>query len=162
MSDGLAQGPHTGRREEPDTLCFTPQTLTNQIPCPSVTYCSSLCIFLPMLFRHLIPSSRCHSNLKFTSNVNEYVTFSIICSASDDVPRADEIRTLVKDIWDLRIAKLRSSIDIFVKSDATRAKVAASVISNAGVSGEWRCLMGWMFQMLCGGASIPLPREGID
>lgn len=44
-------------------------------------------------------------------------------SATDDIPHADEIRTLVKDIWDLRIAKLRSSIDTFVKSDATHAKV---------------------------------------
>ena len=44
-------------------------------------------------------------------------------SAPDNVPRADEIRTLIKDIWDLRIAKLRSSIDVFVKSEATHAKV---------------------------------------
>ena len=44
-------------------------------------------------------------------------------SATDDIPHADEIRTLVKDIWDLRIAKLRSSIDTFVKSEATHAKV---------------------------------------
>ena len=41
----------------------------------------------------------------------------------DDIPHADETRTLIKDIWDLRIAKLRSSIDTFVKSDATHAKV---------------------------------------
>jgi len=37
--------------------------------------------------------------------------------------KADEIRTLVKDIWDIRIAKLRSSIDVFLKSDAAHAKV---------------------------------------
>lgn len=43
----------------------------------------------------------------------------------DDIPRADEIRTLVKDIWDLRVAKLRSSsLDGFVKhSDISHAKV---------------------------------------
>lgn len=37
--------------------------------------------------------------------------------------KADEIRTLVKDIWDVRMAKLRSSIDVFLKSEATHAKV---------------------------------------
>ena len=46
-----------------------------------------------------------------------------MCSAPDDIPKADKIRSLVKDIWDLRVAKLRSSIDIFVKSDSTYAKV---------------------------------------
>ena len=29
----------------------------------------------------------------------------------------------MKDIWDLRVAKLRKSTDTFVKSDATHAKV---------------------------------------
>ncbi|KAK7113906.1 DNA replication complex GINS protein PSF2-like [Littorina saxatilis] len=43
--------------------------------------------------------------------------------ATDDIPRADEVKTLIKDIWDVRMAKLRSSIDIFVKSDATHAKL---------------------------------------
>ncbi|KAL5022888.1 hypothetical protein ScPMuIL_002043 [Solemya velum] len=51
------------------------------------------------------------------------VTQLILKSATDDIPHADEIRTLVKDIWDLRIAKLRSSIDTFVRSDATHAKL---------------------------------------
>ena len=41
----------------------------------------------------------------------------------DDIPRADEIRTLVKDIWDLRVAKLRSSVVTFVGSSAVHAKV---------------------------------------
>lgn len=44
-------------------------------------------------------------------------------SAMDDVPKADELRTLVKDIWDLRIAKLRKSIDSFMSSDSMVAKV---------------------------------------
>ncbi|KAL4221382.1 DNA replication complex GINS protein PSF2 [Mactra antiquata] len=43
--------------------------------------------------------------------------------AIDDIPHADETRTLIKDIWDLRMAKLRSSVDTFVKSDATHAKL---------------------------------------
>ncbi|XP_041377098.1 DNA replication complex GINS protein PSF2-like [Gigantopelta aegis] len=51
------------------------------------------------------------------------VTQLLLKSATDDIPKADEVRTLIKDIWDLRIAKLRSSIDTFVKSDATHAKL---------------------------------------
>ena len=60
-----------------------------------------------------------------TSFCNLYTVISVLLSfsAMDDIPRADDIRTLVKDIWDLRIAKLRSSIDPFVKSDMTHAKV---------------------------------------
>ena len=50
-------------------------------------------------------------------------------SAMDDIPRADEIRTLVKDIWDLRVAKLRSSVDTFVRSDAVHAKVFIYIIN---------------------------------
>ncbi|CAC5387347.1 DNA replication complex GINS protein PSF2-like [Mytilus californianus] len=51
------------------------------------------------------------------------ITQLLLKCATDDIPHADEIRTLVKDIWDLRIAKLRSSIDTFLKSDATHAKL---------------------------------------
>lgn len=47
----------------------------------------------------------------------------MIYSAVDDVPKADELHTLVKDIWDLRISKLRSSIDKFISSDSMVAKV---------------------------------------
>ncbi|KAK2150215.1 hypothetical protein LSH36_418g02084 [Paralvinella palmiformis] len=49
------------------------------------------------------------------------ITQLLLQHAPDNIPKADEIRMLVKDIWDLRIAKLRSSIDIFVKSDVTHA-----------------------------------------
>lgn len=51
------------------------------------------------------------------------VTQLILKHAPDNIPKADEIRTLVKDLWDLRMAKLRSSIDVFVKSDVTHAKL---------------------------------------
>jgi len=51
------------------------------------------------------------------------ITQLILQHATDDVPRADDVRTIIKDIWDLRIAKLRSSIDVFVKSEATHAKL---------------------------------------
>ncbi|XP_053934480.1 DNA replication complex GINS protein PSF2 isoform X2 [Cuculus canorus] len=42
--------------------------------------------------------------------------------ASDNIPKADEIRTLVKDTWDTRIAKLRLSADSFVRQQEAHAK----------------------------------------
>lgn len=47
----------------------------------------------------------------------------MLCSAADNIPKADEIRTLVKDIWDTRIAKLRLSIDSFINQQEAHAKV---------------------------------------
>ena len=46
-----------------------------------------------------------------------------LCSASDNIPKADDIRTLVKDIWDTRIAKLRLSADSFINQMEAHAKV---------------------------------------
>lgn len=43
--------------------------------------------------------------------------------ASDDIPRADEIRTVIKDIWDIRMSKIRSSVDVLVKGAGTYAAV---------------------------------------
>ena len=48
-------------------------------------------------------------------------------SATQDIPKADEVKTLIKDIWDLRIAKLRSSMNEFIKSDSLHAKVKSSL-----------------------------------
>lgn len=39
----------------------------------------------------------------------------VLDCAADDINQADEIRTIIKDIWDLRVSKLRSSIDAFLK-----------------------------------------------
>lgn len=56
-----------------------------------------------------------------------YVTLYLddvrVCSASDNIPKADEIRTLVKDIWDTRVAKLRLSADSFISQMEAHAKV---------------------------------------
>ncbi|GIX76901.1 DNA replication complex GINS protein PSF2 [Caerostris extrusa] len=43
--------------------------------------------------------------------------------AVPDIPNADEIQTLIKDIWDIRMAKLRSSVDAFIKSGESHAQV---------------------------------------
>lgn len=47
----------------------------------------------------------------------------IFFSAADDIPYSHKIRTLIKDIWDARMSKLRSSIQTFLTSEATHAKV---------------------------------------
>ncbi|XP_013388139.1 DNA replication complex GINS protein PSF2 isoform X2 [Lingula anatina] len=57
------------------------------------------------------------------SNHYMEITQLLMKYAPEDIPRADQIRTLIKDIWDLRNAKLRSSIDVFVRSDVTHAKL---------------------------------------
>ncbi|EZA53178.1 hypothetical protein DMN91_004907 [Ooceraea biroi] len=43
--------------------------------------------------------------------------------ANDDIPDADNIRIAVKDIWDIRMSKLRTSVDAFVKSEGVHAKL---------------------------------------
>merc|ERR1712080_724020 len=43
--------------------------------------------------------------------------------AAQDVPHADQVRTLIKDIWDIRTAKLRTSIKAFMTSGQVAAKL---------------------------------------
>ncbi|XP_042336665.1 DNA replication complex GINS protein PSF2 isoform X2 [Sceloporus undulatus] len=47
--------------------------------------------------------------------------------AADNIPKADEIRTLVKDTWDTRLAKLRLSADSFVRQQEVHAKLQVEV-----------------------------------
>lgn len=47
----------------------------------------------------------------------------ILCNAADDVPRSEEIRTKIKDIFDIRDAKLRTSIKTFLQGSGTYAKL---------------------------------------
>lgn len=47
----------------------------------------------------------------------------VLCAAHDDVPRSEEIRTAIKDIWDIRAAKLRSSMDEFLRGDGVYANL---------------------------------------
>ncbi|XP_049642753.1 DNA replication complex GINS protein PSF2 [Suncus etruscus] len=51
------------------------------------------------------------------------LTKLLLNHASDNIPKADEIRTLVKDMWDTRIAKLRVSADSFVRQQEAHAKL---------------------------------------
>lgn len=47
----------------------------------------------------------------------------ILKCAPEDVAHSEEIRTAIKDIIDIRAAKLRTSMDDFIKSDGTYAKL---------------------------------------
>lgn len=47
----------------------------------------------------------------------------ILSTAPDDVPQCEQIRTIVKDIFDIRESKLRTSIDAFIKGEGTYAKL---------------------------------------
>lgn len=59
-----------------------------------------------------------------------------IFSASDNIPKADTIRTLIKDLWDTRMAKLRVSADSFVRQQEAHAKVGMVLLSLPGASGH--------------------------
>lgn len=43
--------------------------------------------------------------------------------ASDDIPRGNEIRTIIKDIWDIRMSKIRSSVNKLVNGMDSYADV---------------------------------------
>ncbi|XP_028407964.1 DNA replication complex GINS protein PSF2-like [Dendronephthya gigantea] len=47
----------------------------------------------------------------------------LLKSARDDIPHADEVQTLIKDIWEIRMAKLRKSINIMVQEKETHARL---------------------------------------
>ncbi|KAJ8912927.1 hypothetical protein NQ315_017257 [Exocentrus adspersus] len=62
----------------------------------------------------------------FTKMPNEHymvIAKLLLGCASDDIPRADEIRTIIKDIWDIRMSKIRSSVDALVKNAGSYAAV---------------------------------------
>lgn len=43
--------------------------------------------------------------------------------ADGDISRPDALRTVIKDIWDKRLAKLRTSVDTFIKQGGAHAKL---------------------------------------
>lgn len=61
----------------------------------------------------------CCSFRTFTEMPNEnymVLTKLLLGHASDDIPRANEIRTIVKDIWDIRMSKIRSSVNKLISN----------------------------------------------
>jgi len=54
----------------------------------------------------------------FTQMPSQYylvIAQLLLSTAPQDIPNSNLVRTLVKDIWDLRISKLRSSVTEFVR-----------------------------------------------
>lgn len=45
----------------------------------------------------------------------------ILGCAGEDIQRSEEIRTIIKDIWDVRMSKVRTSMDALVKEGASYA-----------------------------------------
>lgn len=43
--------------------------------------------------------------------------------ANDDITDADNVRIAVKDIWDIRMSKLRTSVDAFMKIEGVHARL---------------------------------------
>ncbi|XP_059988490.1 DNA replication complex GINS protein PSF2 isoform X2 [Lagenorhynchus albirostris] len=65
------------------------------------------------------------------------LTKLLLNHASDDIPKADEIRTLIKDVWDTRIAKLRVSADSFVRQQEAHAKLDNLTLMEINTSGAF-------------------------
>uniref|UniRef100_A0A2P2HZE0 DNA replication complex GINS protein PSF2 n=1 Tax=Hirondellea gigas TaxID=1518452 RepID=A0A2P2HZE0_9CRUS len=62
----------------------------------------------------------------FTEMPSQYylaVAQLILTTAPQDVPNSQLVKTLVKDIWDLRISKLRSSVAEFVRESGRHARL---------------------------------------
>ncbi|XP_010004565.1 PREDICTED: DNA replication complex GINS protein PSF2-like [Chaetura pelagica] len=57
--------------------------------------------------------------------------------ASDNIPKADEIRTLVKETWDTRLAKLRLSADSFVRQQEAHAKLDNLTLMEINTTGTF-------------------------
>ncbi|XP_004693583.1 PREDICTED: DNA replication complex GINS protein PSF2 [Condylura cristata] len=65
------------------------------------------------------------------------LTKLLLNHASDNIPKADEIRTLVKDTWDTRIAKLRVSADSFVRQQEAHAQLDNLTLMEINTSGAF-------------------------
>ncbi|KAM4833776.1 DNA replication complex GINS protein PSF2 [Thomomys bottae] len=65
------------------------------------------------------------------------LTKLLLNHASDNIPKADAIRTLVKDLWDTRMAKLRVSADSFVQQQEAHAKLDNLTLLEINTSGAF-------------------------
>ncbi|XP_052022196.1 DNA replication complex GINS protein PSF2 [Apodemus sylvaticus] len=65
------------------------------------------------------------------------VTKLLLNHASDNIPKADTIRTLIKDLWDTRMAKLRVSADSFVRQQEAHAKLDNLTLMEINTSGAF-------------------------
>lgn len=65
------------------------------------------------------------SNLFTQMPSNHYMEEAqiLLGTSYDDIPDGDNIRTAVKDIWDLRMSKLRSSVYNFITKEGQHARL---------------------------------------
>ncbi|CAH2086011.1 unnamed protein product [Euphydryas editha] len=47
----------------------------------------------------------------------------LLGAAAEDIPRASEVKTIIKDIWDIRMSKLRTSMDALMKSGGSYGRL---------------------------------------
>ena len=91
---------------------------------------------------------------------NHYMEISsmLLKCASDDIQNADEVRTLIKDIWDVRLAKLRRSIDQMVMRQETHAQIDNLTVMEIN---RVRTILGsaldQMHNLRCYVAQLPTP-----
>ncbi|UYV66726.1 GINS2 [Cordylochernes scorpioides] len=72
------------------------------------------------------------STSEFTKMPHQnYCELTQLLTSAQQLPAADEVKTLVKDIWDNRMAKLRSSAVGFVNGAWTSAKVNELTLMEA-------------------------------
>ena len=63
------------------------------------------------------------------SNALAALSYSVH-SAAEDISQADEVRALVKDLWDVRLAKLRKSVDHMMTEQETYGKVGVCCLAT--------------------------------
>ncbi|XP_004600886.1 DNA replication complex GINS protein PSF2 isoform X3 [Sorex araneus] len=90
------------------------------------------------------------------------LTRLLLSHASDDIPRADEIRTLVKDVWDTRTAKLRVSADSFVRRQEAHAKLDNLTLLEISCSGPFLTSALGRLCKLRAGPHAPLGSQSQD
>jgi len=87
----------------------------------------------------------------------EVISMLLRC-APEDIPKADEVRTLVKDIWDVRMAKLRKSVDQMILRQEAHAQVDNLTVMEMN---QIRTLLlpalNEMHNMRCYIAQLPAP-----
>lgn len=62
----------------------------------------------------------------FTKMPNEHYMVEaklILGIAAEDIPRSSDIKTIIKDIWDIRMSKLRTSMDTLMKSGGSYGRL---------------------------------------
>lgn len=81
--------------------------------------------FTPFDFSFCCNTHHSHFSV-FTKMPDEHymiVAKLLLGCASDDIPNADVIRTVIKDMWDIRMAKIRKSVDVLIKGSSSYAKI---------------------------------------